>query len=258
MKIIKKDLGENIDKITIIPISDVHIGDKNSNIKAFKETIERIKKDPNTYAILNGDLCNIALPTSKSDNFEEIMTPMEQVLQLIGYLEPIKDKILILSSGNHEERVKKDTSIDISYLVAKQLGIEDVYSPSWWYLYLSFGKNNKHKDRRLLYTITGYHGSGSSSTSSGKITKVKKMGQVVIADIYIMSHVHEPINTKSVIFTPDYQHKSIVKKEMYYCISNSYVEYQNSYAERMGLLPSNTGLNIIELNGRKKEIKLIL
>ena len=181
---------------------------------------------------------------------------MEQVIEIINYLEPIKDKILVISNGNHEERIKKDTSIDILWLVAKQLGIEERYAPSWWYLYLSFGMCNKH--RPLLYTITGYHGYGSGTTSGGKINKVKKMGQVVIADCYIMSHVHEPINTKSIIFTPDYQHKSIVKKEMYYCISNSFVEYQDSYAERIGMLPSNTGTNEIQLNGKKKEIKLIL
>ena len=42
MKVIKKDLGENVKKITIIPISDVHIGDKTSNLKAF--SIKKIKK----------------------------------------------------------------------------------------------------------------------------------------------------------------------------------------------------------------------
>jgi hypothetical protein len=45
---------------------------------------------------------------------------------------------------------------------------------------------------------------------------------------------------------------------MYYCISNSFVEYQGSYAERMGLIPSNTGINEIELDGTKKGIRLIL
>ena len=45
---------------------------------------------------------------------------------------------------------------------------------------------------------------------------------------------------------------------MYYCISNSFVEYENSYAERMGLLPSHTGLNEIEFDGTKKSIRLIL
>lgn len=254
MKIIKRILG-NIDKLTIIPISDVHLGEPTCNLKAFKDTLERIKNEDNTFTILNGDLCNIALKNSVSNVYEN-KSPMEEVEELIDYLEPIKDKILVISNGNHEERIKKDTSIDILWLVAKQLGIEERYAPSWWYLYLSFGMCNKH--RPMTYTITGYHGAGSSTTTGAKINRAKKMGQVVVADIYLMSHVHEPINTKGIIFTPDYQHKSIVKREMYYCISNAYLEYEDSYAERIGMLPSNTGINEIRLNGRKKEIKLIL
>ena len=258
MKVIKKELGKDIEKLTIIPISDVHVGDKTADLKAFKAVIERIKNEPNTYTILNGDLCNIALKNSKSDVYSDELTPMEQVLQIINFIEPIKDKILVMSNGNHEDRIAKETNIDILYLVAKQLRIEQVYSPSWWYLYLSFGFNKEKRDRPVLYTLTGYHGSGSSQTTGAKANRVKKMGQVVLADCYIMSHVHEPINTKGIIFAPDYQHKTIVKKEMYYCISNSFVEYQGSYAEKMGLIPSNTGINEIELDGTKKGIRLIL
>lgn len=256
MKIIKRDLDENIDKITIIPISDVHIGDKKADLKAFRDVLERIKNEPNTYTILNGDLCNIALKNSKSDVYSEDLTPMEQVLQVLDFLEPIKDKILVMSNGNHEDRITKETSIDVLYLVAKQLHLEQVYSPSWWYLYLSFGHSSK--GRPVLYTLTGYHGTGSSTTTGAKANKVKKMSQVVLADIYLMSHVHEPITTKGVIFTPDYQHKSVVKKEMYYCISNSFVEYEGSYAEKLGLPPSNTGISEIELDGSKKRVRLIL
>lgn len=256
MKVIKRDLGEKVEKITIIPISDVHIGDKTTNLKAFKEVIERIKNEPNTYTILNGDLCNIALKNSKSDIYSDELTPMEQVLQIIKFIEPIRSKVLVLSNGNHEDRITRDTSIDVLYLVAKQLHLEDVYSPSWWYLYLSFGNTNKN--RPAVFTISGYHGSGSSQTSGAKLNRVKKMGQVVLADIYLMSHVHEPIQTKGVIFIPDYQHKSIVKKEMYYCISNAFVEYEGSYAEKMGLIPSNNGITEIELDGTKKLIKMIM
>ena len=259
MKVIKRDLPSNIDKLTIIPISDVHIGDKTANLKAFKEVIERIKNEPNTYTILNGDLCNIALKNSKSDVYSDELTPMEQVLQIINFLEPIKDKILVLANGNHESRITNDTNIDILYLVAKQLKIEQVYSPSWWYLYLSFGNNVAKGDKRkMLYTISGYHGNGSSQTTGAKANKVKKMSQVVLADIYLMSHVHEPIQTKGIIFAPDYQHKSIVKKEMYYVISNAFVEYEGSYAEKLGLIPSNNGTTEILLDGKSKSIKLIM
>lgn len=258
MKVIKRELSSEIEKLTIIPISDVHIGEKSADLKAFKEVIERIKNEPNTYTILNGDLCNIALKNSKSDVYNDDLTPMEQVLTIINFLEPIKDKILVMSNGNHEDRITKDTSIDVLYLVAKQLRIEQVYSPSWWYLYLSFGVNGRHKERPMLYTLTGYHGSGSAQTTGAKANKVKKMSQVVLADVYIMSHVHEPITTKGIIYTPDYQHKSIVRRDMYYCISNSFLNYENSYAEKMGIIPSNNSINEIELDGEQKRIRLIL
>lgn len=258
MKVIRKELPMDIEKLTIIPLSDVHIGDKTADLKKFKEVLDRIKNEPNTYTILNGDLCNMALKNSKSDVYESDLTPMEQVIQIINFIEPIKDKILVFASGNHEQRTEKETNIDILYLVAKQLHLEREYSKSWWYLYLSFGTDKKHKNKPTLYTITGYHGSGGGGTSGAKINKAKKMQQVVIADVYLMSHVHEPINTKGVIFVPDYQHKSVVKKEQYYAVSNSFVEYENSYAERMGLIPSNTGISEIELDGHQKQIKLIL
>ena len=256
MKVIKRDLDTNIDKLTIIPISDVHIGDKTANIKAFREVLERIKNEPNTYTILNGDLCNVALKNSKSDVYSDELTPMEQVIQIINFLEPIKDKILVMSNGNHEDRITRDTSIDVLYLVAKQLHLEQVYSNSWWYLYLSFGKGDK--GRKVNYTLTGYHGSGGGRKPGSKINRLEEMSQVVIADIYIMSHVHKPIATKGVIFTPYYQSKTLSKQEMYYLISNSFVEYEGSYAEKMGMIPSNNGITEAILDGKEKQIKLVL
>lgn len=66
MKIININLGKDLKELHIIPISDVHIGDKLSNLKLLKQALETIKKSPNTFTILNGDLCNTALKNSKS------------------------------------------------------------------------------------------------------------------------------------------------------------------------------------------------
>ena len=257
MKVIKRDLDTDIKKLTIIPISDVHIGDKTADLKAFKQVLERIKNEPNTYTILNGDLCNMALKNSKSDIYAEELSPMEQVIRVIDFIEPIKDKILVMSSGNHEERTERDSGIDILYLVAKQLHLEQVYSKSWWYLYLTFGTTSKN--RPMLYTITGYHGSGGGGRrSGGKINRLEEMSNVVIADMYLMGHTHKPISTKGVVFVPDYQHKSIVKKDLYYLMSNSFLGYEGGYGEKMGLMPSNTSITEAVLDGAKKQIKLIL
>lgn len=53
MKIININLGKDLKELHIIPISDVHIGDKLTNYKILKEVLERIENTP-TEAILDG------------------------------------------------------------------------------------------------------------------------------------------------------------------------------------------------------------
>lgn len=260
MKIIKVNLndecGEIVDKLTIIPIADVHIGDKLSNLKLLKEVLERIKKEKHTYTIINGDLCNMALKNSKSDVYSDNLSPMEQVLKATDLLEGIKNKILVISSGNHEDRTQKETNIDVTRLIAKQLGIEDRYANGWWYLYLTFGKDIR--GRQITYGITGIHGYGGGRKSGGKINRLEDMSQVVIADLYLMSHTHKPIGTKNCIYMPYYQSKALSKQEMYYLMTNSFLESDGGYAEKMGFPPSNTSITEAKLDGVKKKIKLII
>jgi len=260
MKVIKINLNQEqnkiLDGITIIPIADVHIGDKLSNLKLLKEALQRIKDEPNTFTIINGDLCNMALKNSKSDVYSDDLAPMEQVLKAIELLEGIKDKILVISTGNHEDRTTKETNIDVTRLIAKQLGIEDRYANAWWYLYLTLGKDIK--GRPITYGITGVHGYGGGRKSGGKINRLEDMSQVVIADLYLMSHTHKPISTKNCIYIPYYQSKALSKQEMYYLMTNSFLESDGGYAEKMGFPPSNTSITEAHLSGVKRKIKLLI
>ena len=260
MKIVKVNLNEErkkiVDNITILPIADVHIGDRLSNLKLLKEALERIKKEPNTYTIINGDMCNMALKNSKSDVYSDSLMPMEQVLTVIDYLEPIKDKILVMTTGNHEDRTMKETNVDVTRLIARELGIENRYVNGWWYLYLTFGKDIK--GRAITYGITGLHGYGGGRKSGAKINRLEDMSQAVIADLYLMSHTHKPISTKNCIYMPYYQSKALMKQEMYYLMTNSFLESDGGYAEKMGFPPSNTSLTEAQLSGTKRKIKVII
>lgn len=260
MKVIKVNLNEEKGKIvkdiTILPIADVHIGDKLSNLKLFKEALERIKKEPNTYTIINGDLCNMALKNSKSDVYSDSLSPMQQVITVADYLEPIKNKILVIGTGNHEDRTAKETNIDVTRLIARELGIEERYANSWWYLYLTFGQDVKK--RPITYGITGIHGYGGGRRSGGKLNRLEDMTQVVIADLYLMSHTHKPISTKNCIYMPYYQSKALSKQEMYYLMTNSFLESDGGYAEKMGFPPSNTSLTEAQLCSTKRKIKVLI
>ena len=79
----------------------------------------------------------------------------------------------------------------------------------------------------------------------------------VIADLYIMGHTHTPIITRNTIYLPDYQHRTLVKKDKYFLMTNSFLEY-GGYGEQYGFTPTTTDHQEAILNGTKKEIKLIM
>lgn len=258
MKVININLGKDLKELRIIPISDVHIGDKLSNLKMLKEVLQTIKDTPNVYTILNGDLCNIGLKTSKTDVYSEDLTPMEQILYLTELLEPIKDKILVIGTGNHEDRITKETNIDVIHLVAKQLGIEDRYTNGWWYLFLRFGEKQHGRKIPMCYQITGYHGSsGGGRKAGGKANRLEEMSQVVIADLYIMGHTHKPLSTKGAIYIPDYGNNALSKKQMHYLMTNSFLDY-GGYGEKLGFSPTDNTPTEAVLDGTKRKIKVIL
>ena len=255
MKVIKRDLGEEFKNIKILALSDFHIGDQLCNLKLIRSVLEEVKNSDNTFVILNGDLMNNATKTSVSDVYNEELTPMEQIVRLCDLLEGIKERILVISCGNHELRTYKNDGVDIIRLVARQLGIEDRYAEGWWYLYLSFGMTNKQ--RPMLYTLTGIHGYGGGRKNGGKINNLVEMSDKVIADVYIMGHTHTPIMTRNSIFIPDYQHRTLVQKDKYYLMTNSFLEY-GGYGELYGYTPNTTEHQELILDGTKRKIKIIM
>lgn len=255
MKVIKRDLGKEYQNIKIISLSDMHIGDSLCNLKLIRSVLDDIKNSDNTFVILNGDLINNSIKNSVSSIYDEVLSPMESIAKLTNLLEPIKDKILVIHPGNHEWRSYKEDGIDIVRLVARQLGIEDRFSDGWWYLYLTFGMNNK--GRGTTYRITGIHGYGGGRKNGGKINNLVEMSDKVVADIYVMGHTHTPIITRNSIYMPDDQHKSLVKLDKYYLMTNSFLEY-GGYGEQYGFTPSTTEHQEMILSGSKKQIKLIM
>ena len=255
MKVIKRDLSREFKSIKVIALSDFHIGDQLCNLKLIKEVLQEVKDSDNTFIILNGDLINNATKNSVSDVYGEQLTPMESIVKLCDLLEPIKDRILVIHPGNHENRTYKEDGIDIIRLVAKQLGIEDRFSEGWWYLYLTLGLGDK--GRPVMYTLTGVHGYGGGKKPGGKINNLVGMSDKVIADVYVMGHTHTPIMTRNTIFTPDFQHRTLVKRDKYYLMTNSFLDY-GGYGEMLGYTPSTTDHQEMILDGTKKLIKIIM
>ena len=64
--------------ITIIPLSDVHLGAAECMEQRFIQFVKSIADKPNVYVILGGDLINNATRSSVSNIFEERYRPADQ------------------------------------------------------------------------------------------------------------------------------------------------------------------------------------
>ena len=243
--------------IELVVLADIHIGDPLFNKKEFLKARDYIKNTENCFCILNGDLINNATKNSVSDIYCEELKPMEQINTLLEYLEPIKDKILAATSGNHCLRTYKETGIDIMSIIMKQMGLGNRYTEEAYYLFVYFGEKESGRKAPMVYTIYGKHGSGGGSTSGSKLNKLIKMSETCYADLFIVSHMHQPIATSLDFRLPDYSNQSVNQKTMKFLMSNSFLNF-GGYGERFNLRPSNTEFTKAILNGNERNVKIII
>lgn len=253
MKAIRADLPGDIEHIEIHPLADLHIGDAQCEYKRILEELEYIKNTPNAYCVLDGDLMNTAVKNSVSDCYSESISPMEQIKHCVGLFEPIKHKILAVCGGNHEARVYRETSLDMTEIFCSQLGIVDRYSPTTALVYIRFGEEYKHK-RKMCYTLYMTHGSGGGRKEGGKINRLADLATIVDADIYLMAHTHSPAAFRNNFFRADPRNSEITKCEHLFVNTAAWLSY-GGYGDVQGYKPASNINPIIHLNGAVKRAR---
>lgn len=252
MKSVCIALGEDVRSIELHAFSDWHIGDKHCKMHAIQEHIKYIAETPNAYVICNGDLINNATTASVSDSYAEKMPPMEQLETLCGLLEPIKDRILLMTQGNHESRTYRADGVDLTAVVAQQLGIAERYVREGGVLFLRFGKLNSHNHcRKVRYAIYCSHGSGGGKKEGSKVNQLAEMAGIVDCDIYVHSHTHLPVIMKQNFFRLDSMNSVVTEVEKLFVNTASQLTY-GGYGQTFGLKPSNGTTPVIYLDGRKR------
>jgi UDP-2,3-diacylglucosamine pyrophosphatase LpxH len=255
MRAIKCDLPF-ADKIEILPLSDLHIGDANCDYKLIMERIEYIKNNDNVYCILDGDLMDTAVVGSVGDIFAAPLNPQEQIQRCVNLFGDIKDKILAVLPGNHEHRIYKTTGIDTTELFCCQLGIRERYSPTSAVLFVRFGENQRHRPQ--LYTIYAVHGSGGGGRrEGGKINRLVDLSNIVDTDIYVCGHTHLPAVLKTEFYRVSEQNSSIAPAEKLYVNTAAALTY-GGYGDAQSFKPASRKTPTIHLNGKRKEMKATL
>ncbi len=169
---------------------------------------------------------------------------------------PIRDKILFMFPGNHDDRSFNESSDEIVFDLAMYLGIEDCYHQGDIAGTLKFGRLNGNNNKPVTYTFYARHGNGGSTVPSGKLAKLMKMEEIVSGvDLYVQGHVHDQIVYKYAPYVIDVYNKCIVQKTRAFSASASWLGY-GGYGLKKGYRPTIHGSPKITLSGRRKDIKL--
>ena len=250
MKIINHELE-------IYPLADVHIGDPLMDKKRLKQFMEEVQDEPNRYVIVNGDILNWASKNSVSDVYIEEISPNEQIDKAVDLLSPIREKILVIVDGNHEQRAYKSEGISPMCQVAERLDIFDVYSEGAYLLFISFGKSQGRDCRKMIYSLYGKHGRGGGKRAGSKANRLEDMATIVDADIYLHSHTHLPLAMKKSFYRCDYRNRKVTQVEKLFVNSNAFLKY-GGYGEDLGFTPTSTQYHKIILNGIERDSKVLL
>lgn len=252
MKAIKIDLPSELEKIELHTFADEHIGDEQCDIKRVLQRIEYVKNTPNAYCILNGDIIDNATKTSVGDVYTQAFNPMEQLERAVSIFAPIKDKILCVTHGNHENRTYKTDGINISRLLATQLGIVDRYTPTSALLFIRFGKDvSSHHYRKIRYTVYVLHGSGGGRKEGGKVNRLADLASIIDTDIYIHSHTHLPMIMKQAFHRCDNNNSTVTLVDKLFVNTAANLTY-GGYGEAAAFKPNSTDTPVIYLSGTKK------
>lgn len=217
------DYSDKFSKMQLCFISDVHIGTSDSDIEGLIDNLKYASQQENAKVFFLGDMMNAAILGSKSDVYEESLSPQDQMdlftkiltyaqgnFELPAYLMKLlednkiflpedslkylgkqKSNIATINEGNHEARITKSVGISPTKVVAETAGVDAAFSPYFSNTEIIL-KNNFDNGESISFKIVGHHGTGNNKIDD-MVNKYTK--QVNNADFYVMGHIHDNMLT---------------------------------------------------------------
>ena len=256
MKCLRIERPREWEDARLYVIADEHIGDPHHDALALEEKIKQIREDDRAMVIVNGDVLNTALRHSVSDVYGEKMPLGAQIEYVTKLLEPIKDKIIAGTIGNHEYRAYKEAGIDVMKVVFANLGILDRYLCEGGLIFIRMGQNGTNKHGRpqapkLWYSVYVTHGSGGGRKEGAKAIRLADMATTVDADIYIHSHTHMPMILRKCYYRADPYNCTGVMVDRRFVNTAASLNY-GGYGQMYEYSPSSKKSPVITLSGEKK------
>ena len=90
MRYVVAQLPETLSYVDIWAVSDIHRGHRLFDIQSWRAILQKMKDDEHAYMVLNGDLVEAALKSSRYGDTYRSLSTKEEKKTLIKELEPVK------------------------------------------------------------------------------------------------------------------------------------------------------------------------
>lgn len=253
MKVIVRKYGDDVKALTLYPIADVHLGSKECMEKEFSNHLKAIAADETARVVLVGDLLNNGIKSSVTNVYDEVYTPREQKHRMIDLLRPVREKIVCVVGGNHERRIVRETSVDVTEDICRELGIEDAYAGDMGILKVTLGKDSHNKPVTYSFCVT--HGAGGGQLLGSAINKPDAFQMAIEGvDGIISGHTHKPLKVPSgrTIFDP--RNNMVLRTKTLIFVCTAWLD-AGGYPEQHLMKPVAFNPDMIALSGTKKEWK---
>jgi len=204
-------------KLYLFPLSDIHLGSAQCDTDFFDYWRKTFEKAPDNKAIYClGDL--LEFPRASLDAYGITMSTHDALERVIELLDPYKEYVRWVVTGNHEARTLKEHNFDITRSIAERLGA--CYSRSDFF--------DKIVDGDKEFVIYGKHGTKSSKNSQLAMNNFIRDMADIDANLCLQGHNHY------CDFATNYRRGYDDGDRRYYAFTGHFLGY-DGYARNKGL-----------------------
>ena len=238
----------------VMCVGDFHIGDRYHSSQALDDIVNWVTARDDRFITIDGDVFNAALKNSVSDVYAEKYTLDDCMAIFADFIDRVTPKkILVCIDGNHDQRIWNAVGIDPVKYVCVTKGVR--YHSGEAYVTLKLGSygNRKDKNRMVTYKLFVTHGVGGGRTGGSKLSALLRLSEIVVADVYIQGHQHDPVVKPRVIYEWNSQGNAVVEHQQMFIVTGSCLE-RGGYAVAKAYPPVYLKSPVLTLSGERKEI----
>lgn len=225
----------------IVPIGDIHFGNKYFVEKYLDNALKFVAKNwRRTRIILMGDMMEVATKTSVGRSVYDENYPTQRQYEIaLETFKPFAELVDLVIEGNHEERIIRDTSVEIVKNWCSELGRPDAYGQFEALVNYRLGSG-------LTYSVYAHHGATGGTTESSVANALLKQRERALAHIYLMGHTHKLFDFQRELYIPQPGIEKPSKiKQMF--VNTGAAVGDGGYATQKGLPMNRIGYGAIEI-----------